>query len=152
MSAGMEMYDRAECGSGEVMADLLGGQVMVRFTGIAGMHPHIRAGKLRALGISSAKRSPELPEIPTIAEAGVKGYEMVAWFGIAAPKGLQRDIQMKLHGELLRILKNPDFQKSLIAVGQEPAWQDTPERFYDFLKAESAKWAQIVRDSGATIQ
>ena len=125
---------------------------MVAFPGIAGMLPHIKAGKLRALGISSAKRSPELPNVPTIAEAGVKGYEMVAWFGIAAPRGVARDVQMKLHGELLRILRNPDFQKSMVAVGQEPAWQDTPERFYEFLKVESGKWAQVVKDSGATIQ
>src|SRR6185295_15826142 len=106
-------------GSGPVTSDLLGGQVMVAFPGIAGMLPHIRADKLRALGISSAKRSPELPQVPTIAEAGVKGYEMVAWFGVAGPKGLPRDIQMKLHGEFLRVLKNPDFQKSMVTVGQE---------------------------------
>jgi tripartite-type tricarboxylate transporter receptor subunit TctC len=150
--AGIEMTHIPYRGSGPVTADLLGGQVMVAFPGIAGMLPHIKAGKLRALGISSAKRSPELPAVPTIAEAGIKGYEIVAWFGIAAPRGLPREIQMKLHGDLLRILKNPDFQKSLVAVGQEPAWQDTPERFYEFLKVEAAKWAQVVRDSGATVQ
>ena len=83
---------------------------------------------------------------------GMAGSYMVAWFGIAAPRGVARDVQMKLHGELLRILRNPDFQKSMVAVGQEPAWQDTPERFYDFLKVESGKWAQVVKDSGATIQ
>jgi tripartite-type tricarboxylate transporter receptor subunit TctC len=150
--AGIEMTHIPYRGSGQVTSDLLGGQVMVAFPGIAGMLPQIKAGKLRALGISSAKRSPELPDVPTIAEAGVKGYEMVAWFGVAGPKGLQRETQMKLHGELLRILKNPDFQKSLIAVGQEPAWQETPERFQEFLKVEAAKWAKVVQDSGATIQ
>ena len=150
--AGIEMTHIPYRGSGPVTSDLLGGQVMVAFPGIAGMLPHVRAGKLRALGVSSARRSPEMPNVPTIAEAGVKGYEMVAWFGIAAPKGLARDIQMKLHGELLRIIGNPDFQKSMVAVGQEPSWQDTPERFYEFLKAEAGKWAQVVRDSGATIQ
>jgi tripartite-type tricarboxylate transporter receptor subunit TctC len=150
--AGIEMTHIPYRGSGPVTSDLLGGQVMVAFPGIAGMLPHVRAGKLRALGVSSARRSPEMPNVPTIAEAGVKGYEMVAWFGIAAPKGLPRDTQMKLHGELLRILGNPDFQKSMVAVGQEPSWQDTPERFYEFLKAEASKWAQVVRDSGATIQ
>ena len=62
---------------------------------------------------------------------------MVAWFGVAAPKNVPRVVQMKLHGELLRILKNPDFQKNLVAVGQEPAWQETPERFHDFLKVEA---------------
>jgi tripartite-type tricarboxylate transporter receptor subunit TctC len=77
---------------------------------------------------------------------------MVAWFGIAAPKGLAREIQMKLHGELLRLLKNPDFQKSMLAVGQEVAYQDAPERFFDFLKVESAKWAKVVKESGAQLQ
>lgn len=150
--AGIEMTHIPYRGSGPVTSDLLGGQVMVAFPGIAAMLPHIKAGKLRALGVSGSRRSPELPSVPTIAEAGIKGYEMVAWFGVAAPKNLPRDVQMKLHGELLRILKNPDFQKSLVAVGQEPAWQETPERFHDFLKVEATKWAQVVKDSGATIQ
>lgn len=138
-------------GSGPVTADLLGGQVMVAFPGIAGMLPHIKNGKLRPLGVSGSKRSPELPNVPTIAEAGVKGYEMVAWFGVSGPKGLSRDIQMKLHGELLKVLKTPEMSKSLQAVGQEPAWQDTPEKFFDFLKVESDKWAKVVKASGAEI-
>jgi len=150
--AGIDMTHIPYRGSGPVTSDLLGGQVMVGFPGIAGMLPHIKAGRLRALGISSAKRSAELPDVPTIAEAGVKGYEIVAWFGMAAPKNLPRELQMKLHGELLKILKNPDFQKALSAVGQEPAWQETPERFHEFLKVEAAKWAKVVTDSGATIQ
>jgi len=150
--AGIQMTHIPYRGSGPVTADLLGGQVMVGFPGIAGMLPHIKAGKLRALGITSAKRSSQLPDVPTISEVGIKGYEMVAWFGLAAPRGIPREVQMKLHAELLRILKNPDFQKSLVAVGQEPAWQDTPQSFLEFLKVEAAKWAQIVKDSGATVQ
>lgn len=138
-------------GSGPVTADLLGGQVMVAFPGIAGMLPHIKTGKLRPLGVTGGKRSPELPNVPTIAEAGVKGYEMVAWFGISGPKGLPRDIQMKLHGDLLRVLKTPEMGKSLQAVGQEAAWQDSPEKFFDFLKVEAAKWAKVVKASGAEI-
>ena len=150
--AGIRMAHIPYRGSGPVTADLLGGQVQVAFPGIAGMLPHIKSGRLRALGVTGKKRSAELPDVPTIAEAGVKGYEMVAWFGISGPKALPRDIQMKLHGELLRILKTPEMQKSLTSVGQEPAWQETPERFFDFLKVESAKWAQVVRDSGAQLE
>lgn len=149
--AGINMTHIPYRGSGPVTSDLLGGQVMVAFPGIAGMLPHIKSGKLRALGVTGAKRSSELPGVPTIAEAGVKGYEMVAWFGVAGPKGLPRDIQMKLHGELLNVLKTPEMQKSLLAVGQEPAWQVSPEKFYDFMKVEAAKWAKVVRDSGAQI-
>lgn len=150
--AGIQMTHIPYRGSGPVTADLLGGQVMVAFPGIAGMLPHIRAGRLRALGVTSSKRSPELPDVPAIAEAGVKGYEMVAWFGFAGPKGMPRDVQMKLHGETLRVLKSPDVQKSLIAVGQEPTWQETPERFHEFLKIEAAKWARVVKVSGAKLE
>ena len=150
--AGIKMTHIPYRGSGPVTADLLGGQVMVAFPGIAGMLPHIKTGRLRALGVSGSKRSPELADVPTIAEAGVKGYEMVAWFGAAGPKGLPREIQMKLHGDFLRVVKSPEIQKSLTAVGQEVAWQDTPERFLEFLKVESAKWAKVVRDSGAKLE
>lgn len=149
--AGIQMTHIPYRGSGPVTADLLGGQVQVAFPGIAGMLPHIRSGKLRALGVTGGKRSPELPDVPTIAEAGVKGYEMVAWFGVSGPKGLTREIQMRLHGDLLRVLGTPEMRKSLQSVGQEPVWQDTPEKFFDFLRVESDKWARVVKASGAVI-
>jgi tripartite-type tricarboxylate transporter receptor subunit TctC len=150
--AGIQMTHVPYRGSGPVTADLLAGQVTVGFPGIAGMLQFIKGGKLRALGVTGGKRSPELPDVPTIAEAGVPGYEMVAWFGIAGPKGLSRDLQMRLHGELLRVLKNPDFQKSLRVAGHEIAFQDPPEKFYDFMKVEAAKWARVVQDSGARVE
>ena len=147
--AGVQMTHIPYRGSGPATADLLGGQVTVAFPGIAGMLPHIRSGKLRALGVTGSKRSAELAGVPTIAEAGVKGYEMVAWFGLSGPRDLPRDIQTKLHAETLRAVKSPDIQKNLAAVGQEVAWQETPERFFEFLKTESVKWAKVVKDSGA---
>ncbi|HWI14928.1 MAG TPA: tripartite tricarboxylate transporter substrate binding protein, partial [Burkholderiales bacterium] len=119
--AGINMTHIPYRGSGPVTADLLAGQVTVGFPGIAGMLPHIKSGKLRALGVTSAKRSPELPDVPTIAEAGVKGFEMVAWFGIAGPKGLPRDVQTTVQTDLLKVLKNPDFQKAMRVAGQEVA-------------------------------
>ncbi len=149
--AGIEMTHIPYRGSGPVTADLLGGQVMVAFPGIAGMLPHIKSGKLRVLAVTGAKRSAELPKVPTVAEAGVKGYEMTAWFGVAGPKGMPRDVVMKLHGELTRTLKNPDFQQAMRNAGQELAWQETPERFGEFMKAEAAKWAKTVQLSGATV-
>jgi len=149
--AGIKITHIPYRGSGPATADLLGGQVQLAFPGIAGMLPHIRSGRLRALGVTGSKRSPELPDVPTIAEAGVKGYEMVAWFGVSGPKGLPRDIQMKLHADLVTVLRTPDMSRSLQAVGQEPAWQDSPEKFFDFLKVESAKWAKVVKASGAVI-
>ncbi|HKA44358.1 MAG TPA: tripartite tricarboxylate transporter substrate binding protein [Burkholderiales bacterium] len=150
--AGIRMTHIPYRGSGPATSDLLGGQVMVSFPGIASMLPYIRAGRLRALGVSGTKRSAELPAVPTIAEAGVTGYELVAWNGIAAPRALPREIQMKLHGEVLRVLKNSEVQKSLRAVGQDPAWQETPELFHEFLKVEAARWAKLVADSGAQVE
>ena len=149
--AGIKITHIPYRGSGPVTADLLGGQVQLAFPGIAGMLPHIKSGRLRPLGVTGSKRSPELPNVPTIAEAGVKGYEMVAWFGVSGPKGLPRDIQMKLHADLLSVLKTPEMGRALQAVGQEPAWQDSPEKFFEFLKVESAKWAKVVQASGAAI-
>jgi tripartite-type tricarboxylate transporter receptor subunit TctC len=150
--AGINMTHIPYRGSGPVTADLLAGQVQVGFPGIAGMLPYIKSGRLRALGVTSAKRSPELPDVPTIAEAGVKGYEMVAWFGIAAPKGLPRDIQMRLDADILKVLKTPEMQKSLRNVGQEVAYQEKPEQFYEFMKREAAKWAKVVQESGARLE
>ena len=149
--AGIEMTHIPYRGSGPATADLLSGQVTVGFPGIAGMLPQIKAGKLRALAVTGAKRSPELPQVPTVAEAGVKGYDVTAWFGIVAPKGTPRDIVQKLHAELLRILKNPDVQRQLLNAGQEVAWQETPEFFGEMLKAEAPKWARMVEASGATV-
>ena len=150
--AGIQMTHVPYRGSGPATADLLAGQVTVGFPGIAGMLQFIKTGKLRALGVSGGRRSAELADVPTIAEAGVPGYEMVSWFGMAAPKGLARDVQMRLHSDLLRVLKNPDFQKSMRAAGQEVAFQDTPEKFYDFMKIEAVKWARVVADSGARVE
>jgi tripartite-type tricarboxylate transporter receptor subunit TctC len=149
--AGIEMTHIPYRGSGPATADLLSGQVTVGFPGIAGMLPQIKAGKLRALAVTSVKRSPELPNVPTVAESGVKGYDVTAWFGVAGPKGMPRDIVMKLHNELVRILKNPDVQKLLLNAGQEVAWQETPEQFGEMLKVEAAKWARMVKESGATV-
>lgn len=149
--AGIDMTHIPYRGSGPATADLLSGQVTVGFPGIAGMLPQIKAGKLRVLAVTSAKRSPELPDVPTVAQAGVKGYDVTAWFGVAAPKGTPRDIVLKLHGELLRILKNPEVQKQLLNAGQEVAWQETPELFGEMLKVEAAKWARMVSESGAQV-
>ena len=139
-------------GSAPATADLLAGQVTVGFPGIAGMLPFINSGKLRALGVTGAKRALQLPQVPTIAEAGVAGYEMVAWFGVSGPKLMARDLQLQIHGELLQALKSHDFQKNLQSAGHEIVFQETPEKFYDFLKMESIKWAQVVRDSGARVE
>ncbi|MBI4191916.1 MAG: tripartite tricarboxylate transporter substrate binding protein [Betaproteobacteria bacterium] len=149
--AGIDMTHIPYRGSGPATADLLAGQVTVGFPGIAGMIGHIKAGKLRALAVTSSRRSPELPDLPTVAQAGVKGYDVTAWFGVAGPKGMPRDVVLKLHAELLRVLKNPELQKLLLTAGQEVAWQETPGQFGEMLKVEAAKWARMVKESGAQV-
>lgn len=149
--AGIDMTHIPYRGSGPATADLLAGHVTVGFPGIAGMIGHIKAGKLRALAVSSAKRSPELPDLPTVAQAGVQGYDVTAWFGVVGPKGMPRNVVLMLHAELLRILKNAEVRKLLLNAGQEVAWQETPELFGEMLKVEAAKWARMVRESGATV-
>ncbi len=149
--AGIDMTHIPYRGSGPATADLLSGQVTVGFPGIAGMLPQVKAGKLRALAVTGARRSPELPEVPTVAESGVKGYDVTAWFGVAGPRGMPREIVIKLHTEIVRIVKSPEVQKLLLNAGQEVAWQDTPEGFGDVLRTEAAKWARMVKESGATV-
>ena len=92
-----------------------------------------------------------MPDVPTVAQSGVSGYDVTAWFGIAAPKTTPRDIVLKLHAELLRVLKNPEIQKQLLNAGQEVAWQETPEQFGEVLKVEASKWARMVKESGAQV-
>ena len=137
--------------SSQATADLIGGQITVGFPGIAGMIPQIKSGKLRALAVTGTRRAPELPDVPTVAEAGLKGYDVTAWFGIAGPRGMPREVVERLHGETLRVLKSPDVQRLLTAAGQEVAWQATPEAFGEMMKVEAGKWARIVRDSGAQV-
>jgi len=149
--AGIEMTHIPYRGSGPAMSDLVAGQVTVGFPGIAGMLPQVKAGKLRALAVTGSKRSAELPDVPTVSEAGIKGYEVTAWFGIAGPKGLNKDAAVRLQAELLKLIKSPDVQKQLLAAGHEPAWQDTPEQFYAFMKVEAGNWARMVKESGAQV-
>jgi len=149
--AGIDMTHIPYRGSGPATADLLAGQVTVGFPGIAGMLPQIRAGKLRALAVTGTKRSTELADVPTVAEAGVTGYDVTAWFGITAPKGVPREIVLKLHAEFLRVLKSPDVQRLMLNAGQEVVWQETSELFGEMLKIEAAKWARMVKESGAQV-
>lgn len=148
---GVDMTHIPYKGSAPAMADLLAGRVKVTFASIVNLLPHTRSGKLRALGVSTTKRSSALPDVPTIAEAGVKGYEATQWTGLAGPRGVPRATVAKLHAETLKVLKLPEFAESLLPSGSEVFYQDTPERGSAFMKEESIKWPKLVRDSGAQI-
>ena len=148
---GFEMTHVAYKGSGPAMADLIGGQVKVGFPGIALAMSHLKSGKLRALGISSSKRSPELPDVPTIAEAGVPGYDATQWLGFAGPKGLPEPIVKRVFDATHQALASPDVVKSLRNAGGEVYLSASPKEFLQFSRNESAKWARVVKESGAQV-
>jgi tripartite-type tricarboxylate transporter receptor subunit TctC len=148
--AGIELTHVPYKGSGPAQQDLIAGVVKVGFPGTPIVIPHVKAGRLKALAVTTAKRSPQMPDIPTIAEAGVPGYEALSWVGLLAPAATPRDIIMKLNGEIGRLLRSPDVQQLLASSGVE-ATPTTPEEFGAYLKSEFEKWGKVVRDSGATI-
>jgi tripartite-type tricarboxylate transporter receptor subunit TctC len=111
--------------------------------------PHIQSGKVRALAVTSPKRVPSLANVPTMAEAGVKGYEIVSWQGIFAPAATSKDVVQRLNGELVKILKLPDVRERLEALGMEPVG-NSPDEFAAFQKAEIAKWAKVVKEAKIT--
>jgi tripartite-type tricarboxylate transporter receptor subunit TctC len=109
--------------------------------------PQVKAGKLRALASSGGKRTPLAPDVPTVAEAGVPGYELMVWFGLVAPAGTPRDVILKLNAEALKILAMPDVRERFTAQGVEPLGT-TPEEFGEHIKSQMARWGKVVRDAG----
>jgi tripartite-type tricarboxylate transporter receptor subunit TctC len=148
---GFQMTHIPYKGSGPAMADLLGGQVRVGFPGIALAMPHLKSGKLRALGVSGAKRSPELPDVPTIAEAGVPGYNATQWLGFVGPKGLPDAIVKRVFDATRSAVESPDVIKGLRNAGGELMLSATPKEFLAFTKGEAVKWARVVKESGAQV-
>ena len=134
-------------GTGPALTDLLGGQIQLMFNDTAA--PHVKSGKLRALAVTGAKRWPLLPEVPTLAEAGVPGFEKYNWFGILAPAGTPASVVTALNRELVAIMRDPSIQKWVEAQGAE-ATDSTPEEFAAFIRRDLAKWARVVRDVGLT--
>jgi tripartite-type tricarboxylate transporter receptor subunit TctC len=107
--------------------------------------PHVRNGRFRAYGVSSSKRAGEVPDIPTIAEAGVPGYEAVQWFGILAPAGTPRDAVNRLHRELAQVMQDEETRRRFAADGADPVFSRTPDEFAAFMRSELAKWAKVVQ-------
>jgi tripartite-type tricarboxylate transporter receptor subunit TctC len=138
-------------GSAGVLADVMGGQIAVTIDNMPVYLPQVKAGKIRALAVSPAKRSTAAPDIPTIAEAGVPGYDSGAWFGLLAPAGTPRAIVEKLSVETARILKLPDVSKRISELGAEPVGS-TPAQFTALIKDEIAKWAKVIKDANVELQ
>jgi tripartite-type tricarboxylate transporter receptor subunit TctC len=137
-------------GTAQAIPDLLSGQVHVIFDNLSSITPHAKAGKVRGLGVSSLKRSPIFPELPTISEAGVPGYETNSWGGIVVPVRTPRVIVMKLNAEINKALNSPTLKERYAAIEAEPVG-GTPEQFAAFVKKERVKWAEVVRKSGAKV-
>lgn len=133
-------------GSAPAVTDLIAGQVQVMFDNTPNVLPHVRGGKLKALGVSSKRRSNLAPEVPTVDEAGVPGYEVSVWFGILAPAGTPRDIVQRLNAEMVKIIRSPEITDRFAKAGVEPV-ASTPEYFADFLRAEVSRWAKVVQDA-----
>jgi tripartite-type tricarboxylate transporter receptor subunit TctC len=148
--AGVDMLHVPYKGSGPAVTDLVGGQVNLMFDNMPSSLPHVKTGRLRAIAVTGSKRSPAVPDLPTIAESGVPGYDSVAWFGVLAPAGTPPAIVNKLNAEIIKVLKSPDVAKRLSSQGAEPAY-NTPDEFSAYIKTEMVKWAQVVKASGAQV-
>lgn len=131
-------------GSGALMSDLTGGQVDFSFPSTSAALSLVTAGKLRALGIASPKRSPAYPDVPTIAEAGVPGFEVMGWYGLLGPARMPREVVSKLSGEIMRLTRKPEVRAALFKAGADPVG-NSPEEFAAFIAADYEKWARVIK-------
>lgn len=145
--AGLKMVHVPYKGSGQGIVDLVAGHVSVMTPSTLTGLPHIKAGRLRGLGVTSAKRAARAPDIPTIAEAGLPGYEAVQWFGALAPAGTPREIINRVHGEIAKLLQVAEIRERLLSDGAEPVGS-SPQEFAAFIRAETVKWAKVVKAAG----
>ena len=142
--AGIDIVHVPYNGTAPALRDLLGGQIHFMFSQTSAALPQIQGGKLRALGVASPKRATQLPDVPTIAEAGLAGFEAVSWYALLAPAGTPKDVVAKLQGEIAKILQLPDIREKLSAAGGEPVG-NTPEQLAALMRSESARYADIVK-------
>ena len=146
--AGIDIVPVHYKGGGQAIVDVLAGHVPVAFSSVPVVIPHVKAGKFKAIAVTTGKRAAALPDVPTVAETGYKGYEVNNWYGLLAPTGTPRPVIDRLNKEATGVLKSPDIAKFLSDHGHEPV-TTTPEQFGAFIKSEITKWAKIVKDSGA---
>ncbi len=148
--AGVDMTHVPYKGSAPALTDLIGGQVQVMFDNLPSSLPQIKAGKLRAIAVTSAQRAPALPDIPTIAESGLPGFEATSWFGILAPAGTSPAIVARINADVNQWLQSPEAKEKLLAQGAAAAG-GSPEQFGAYIRAETEKWAKVVKASGARV-
>ena len=148
--AGIDVLHVPYKGSSQALTDLMAGRVSMIIDNMPSALPFIKAGRLRALGVSGSKRSPALPELPTIAEAGLRGYESLSWSGIAAPAGTPKEVITRLNREISAVLAQPDMRQKLADAGAE-AVGGAPEIFTEHIRAEREKWSRLIKERGITI-
>ena len=148
--AGVELNHVPYKGSGPAMQDLISGQVAVSFAGIPNVLGHVKSGRLRALAVTTPKRWSELPEVPTLAEAGVAGYEATLWLNISGPAGMPADIVQRLYAEISKALQDPELQNNFRSAGVD-ATSMGPLELSGFIRAEYEKWGNVVKETGATV-
>ena len=146
--AGVRMVHVPYKGSGQLVGDLLAGQVQLASMGLPVAVPHVQSGKLRAIAVTGAARSPLLPEVPTVSEAALPGFEVTSWYGVFAPAGLPADIVAKLNSEIGSAVTAAEVRERLAALGAEPSVK-SPDQFGRYVRQEIIKWAKVVKDSGA---
>ena len=145
--AGIDLVHVPYKGAAPALTDLLSGQVQLTFNPASVVLPHVRTNRLRALGVTSAKRTPLAPDVPTIAEAGVPGYEASGWYAVLAPAGTAQTIIARLHRELINALADREVKERFAATGVEPIGT-TPEQFAAYMRDEFVKWGKVVRSAG----
>ncbi len=145
--AGVKLVHVPYKGVNLAMNDVLAGQIQLVVIGVPAAGPHIKAGRLRALAVIAPQRLPALPDVPTVAEAGLPNFEVTTWYGVLAPAGTPKAIVGRLNSELVRIMHSPELKDRLAAMATEPA-TGTPEEFAEFIKRETAKWGEVVRQAG----
>ena len=150
MQAGIDIVHVPYKGTGSAMPDVISGQVDMSFPNLPSGWPQVKAGNLRALGVTTAKRSGAAPSVPTIAESGLPGYDMATWYGLVAPANLPVSIRNQINKELQSILADPKFKDKLIAQGADPM-PGTPEQFAQFIKSETEKWRKLIAQSNITV-
>jgi tripartite-type tricarboxylate transporter receptor subunit TctC len=149
--AGVEMLHVPYKGTGQAVTDLLAGQIDVMFAPGETVMSHVKAGKLRALAVTSANRASTVPDLPTLAEAGVPGYEAIGWFGLLAPAATAKSLVERISRDANRVLADPEVRDRMLALGAEPSG-DTPEAFGRFIRADQAKWSRLVRERGISVE
>ncbi len=148
--AGIDLAHVPYKGSGPGVTDLLSGQVQLMIVPQPVVIGHVRAGRLKALAVTSLKRSSVLPSLPTVAEAGLAGYDVSAWYGVVAPAGTPAEIVGRLNAEIARVLGAPETRDQLLKLGAEPS-PNTSMEFAGYIRSETLKWAKVIKDSGARV-